>query len=164
MNPQHLKGKEKDISRTKNYCITICNQKTSSIHTFILEIQQILGSHELKTMAVLDHTYPKIIESTFSFPEFVPACKKSLYFICSFLKYYLILESHDQTGHIDLWPCPLKKYFDQLLIFVNLYQHAKSVILSVHSSDTVNFRVSSPDLPHTFFDQAYAKNFKHLFI
>ena len=57
-----------------------------------------------------------------------------------------------------------KKYFDQLLMFVNLYQHAKSVILSAHSSDTVNFRVSSPDLPHTSFDQAHAKNFKHLFI
>ena len=33
------------------------------------------------------------------------------------------------------------KIFDQLLIFVNLYQHAKNeFITSVHSSDTVNLK------------------------
>ena len=32
------------------------------------------------------------------------------------------------------------KNFDQLLTFLNLYQHAKNQFtLSVHSSDTVNF-------------------------
>ena len=36
-------------------------------------VQQILESHELKSMAIFDHTHPKIIESTFSFHEFIPA-------------------------------------------------------------------------------------------
>ena len=48
VDPQHLKFKEKDISLNKNYCITISIQKISSIDIFILKIQQILGSHELK--------------------------------------------------------------------------------------------------------------------
>ena len=32
VEPQHLKVKVKDISLTKNYCITISIQKISSIH------------------------------------------------------------------------------------------------------------------------------------
>ena len=84
LKPQHLKVKyiEWDISQIKNYCITISLQKISSIHQCNLEIQQILGSHELK-----GHAYPKIIETTFSFPEFVASCKKSIYSNCSFLRY-----------------------------------------------------------------------------
>ena len=35
-------------------------------------------------MVIFDHAHPKIIESTFSFPEFVPAWKKWLYSICLF--------------------------------------------------------------------------------
>ena len=34
-----------------------------------------------------DHDHPKIIESTFSFPEFAPECKISVHFIYSFLRY-----------------------------------------------------------------------------
>ena len=45
-------------------------QKISSIRQFNLKIQQILESHELK-----DHAYPKVIEATFSFPEFVASWK-----------------------------------------------------------------------------------------
>ena len=56
--------------------------KISSIHKFDFKIQQILGSHKLKGLA-----YPKIIEATFSFPEFVALCKKSVYSNCSFLRY-----------------------------------------------------------------------------
>ena len=37
-----------DIILTKNYCITISIQKIISIHKFILRIQQILGSQQLK--------------------------------------------------------------------------------------------------------------------
>ena len=40
-----------------------------------------------KVIAIFDHAHPKIIESAFSFPEFVPACKKSIYSICSFLRH-----------------------------------------------------------------------------
>ena len=48
-------------------------------------------------MVVFDHAQPKIIESTFSFPEFV-----TIFFTM-----------------------PTQKNFDQLLIFVITYQHAK---------------------------------------
>ena len=87
MDPQHLKIKEQDISLTKNYCITVDIQKTSLIHKLILQIEQILGTHELN-----GHTYfwphpPKITEITFSCPEFAPACKISIHSIYSFLRY-----------------------------------------------------------------------------
>ena len=59
-------------------------------------------------MANFDNAHPKLIESTCSFPEFVPASKNK--FIPSELPISLfnlfifeiqsILESHDQTGHI----------------------------------------------------------------
>ena len=48
MDRQHLKVKEKDLSLTKHYCITISIQKISSINKFIIDKQQTLGSHELK--------------------------------------------------------------------------------------------------------------------
>ena len=86
MDPRHLKDKEYDISLTMNYCIIISTEKVSSIHKFILKTQQILGSHELKGQDHFDNARPKIIELNYSFPEFVPACKKSVYFICSFFK------------------------------------------------------------------------------
>ena len=54
-------------------------QNISSIHQFNLKIQQILGSHEFK-----GHAYQETIEATFSFPEFVTSCKKSVYSSCSF--------------------------------------------------------------------------------
>ena len=73
VDPRHLKVKEKDISLTKYYCIIISIQKLKSIHKYILTIQQIFGFHELKGHG---HAHLKIIESTFSFPKFVLACKK----------------------------------------------------------------------------------------
>ena len=57
-------------------------QQISSVHKLNLKIQQILGSNELK-----EHTYPKIIEATSGFPEFVASCQKYFYLYCSFLRY-----------------------------------------------------------------------------
>ena len=53
-------------------------------------------------MTIFDHAHPKIIESSFGFPEFVPAWKKN-HFNPSF-----IFESRDQTEHTNFWPCPRK--------------------------------------------------------
>ena len=58
---------------------------------------------------------------------------------------------------------PTPKNFDQLLIFVNLYQHAKNQFIpSVHFSDTVSFKVPQHDWPQTFLTMLklyqYAKN------
>ena len=38
-------------------------------------------------MPISDHAQPKFIEITFSFPGFAPACKKTLSFISSLLRY-----------------------------------------------------------------------------
>ena len=45
----YLKAKdiEQNVDLTKNYCNTVSMQKTSSIHTLNLMIQQTLGSREL---------------------------------------------------------------------------------------------------------------------
>ena len=60
---------------------------------------------------------------------------------------------------------PTQKIFDQLLIFENLYQHAKNQFIpSVHSSDTVNFKVPSHDWPHPFLTMPTPKTFKLIFM
>ena len=60
---------------------------------------------------------------------------------------------------------PTQKIFDQLFIFVNLYQHAKNqFISSVHSSDTVSFKVPSHDWPQPFLTMQAPKTFKLIFM
>ena len=65
------------------------------------------------TKPISEHTHPKIIELTFSFPESPPTCKKSVLSIYSFL------------GCIVNFRVSYPKNFEQALIYVNLYQHAK---------------------------------------
>ena len=60
---------------------------------------------------------------------------------------------------------PTQKIFDQLLIFVNLYQHAKNQFIpSVHSSDTVSFKVPLLDWPHPFLTMPTPKTFQLIFM
>ena len=60
---------------------------------------------------------------------------------------------------------PTQKNFDQLLIFVNLYQHAKNQFIpSLHSSDTVNFKVHSHDWPHPLLTMPTPETFKLIFM
>ena len=47
-------------------------------------------------MAIFDHTHPKIIESTFNFPELVLACKKSLFYFFIFE-----IQSKDTFDHVQ---------------------------------------------------------------
>ena len=55
---------------------------------------------------------------------------------------------------------PTQKYFDLLSNFVITYQHAKSQFIpSVHSSDTVNFKVQRPDWLHSFLTMPRQKRF-----
>ena len=77
-------------------------------------------------MATFEHAHRKIIESTFSFPEFVPACKKSVYSICSFLRYSQFQGPMTRQAHSFL-TMPTQKIFDQLLILVNLCQFQSPV-------------------------------------
>ena len=83
--PLAFKVKDKDVSITKKYCIPISIQNISSIHKFIFKIADFRAT--LKVIAILDHTHSKMIGSPFSLAEFLPASKKSVYSICSFLKY-----------------------------------------------------------------------------
>ena len=72
-------------------------------------------------------------------------------------------------GHIHFWQIPIQNIFDQLLIFVIIYQHAKNqLISSVHSSDTVNFRdlsslaMLNPKFSITFCVKLYQHAKNHL--
>ena len=68
------------------------------------------------------------------------------------------------------WPRPFltmpsKKSFDQLLIFVNQYQHAKNQLIPfVHSSDKFNFKVPSHDWQHPVLTIPTPKTFKLIFM
>ena len=60
---------------------------------------------------------------------------------------------------------PTHKSLNQLLAFLNLCQHEKNLfILPVHFSDTVNFRVQTPDWPHPFLTMPYQKIFNQILI
>ena len=86
-------------------------------------------------IAIVDHSHPKNFESIFTFPEFVPACKKSVYPICSFLGYSQ-LQSPVTGMATPIFDHAHTKTFDQLLILVNWYHHAKNqFIQSVHFLD-----------------------------
>ena len=82
-------------------------------------IQQILGSYELNS-----HAHPKINEITFNFLEFASVRKNSV---------PPSIQSWDTTNFRVLSPIltmPTQKYFDCLLIYVNLYQHANNQVIS----------------------------------
>ena len=57
------------------------------------------------------------------------------------------------------------KKIDLLLTFVNLYQHAKNQFIpSVHSSDTVTFKVPSHNWLHPFLTKPTPKTFTLIFL
>ena len=121
---RHLKAKNKKciVDLMKNYCITVSMQKISSIHKLI---QQILGSHELNDHAHFWAGPPKNHWNNFLLSWICTTMQKISSFHPFFLEIQPILESRDQTGHSHFWPRQSKTFFDQLLIYVNLYQHAK---------------------------------------
>ena len=73
-------------------------QNISLVHRFILEIQQILQSLNLKDHTHLFHQHPKIIKVTFGFPESLSTHQKPVYSIDSFLR-QPILVSLDWSDH-----------------------------------------------------------------
>ena len=75
-------------------------------------------------MPNFDHIHPKIIEITFSFPEFAPACKKSVHSINSFLRYRQIQSPVTRLA-TPILTLPTPKFFGQPLIYVNLCEHKK---------------------------------------
>lgn len=108
------------ISQNRNCSTTqkiIAIQKISSIHIFILKVQHILGSYELKDHVNFDYAHSKMIESTFRIPEFVPVCKKLVYSICSSLRYSQFLSSMTRLATLIFDHA----HHGQLLLFVNLH-------------------------------------------
>ena len=89
-------------------------------------------------MPNFDHIHPKIIAITFSFPEFAPARKKSVHSVTSFLRYSQFRVLPPGWPHASL-TTSTPKFFDQLLIYANLYQNAKNQTISlICSGDMVD--------------------------
>ena len=101
-----------------------------------------------KASANFNQAHAKIIESPFSFVELVPD-KDNLRVLWS-----------DWSHPFLTIPNPY--FFDHLLIFVSLYQHAKNQLIPfVHSSDTDNFRVLPQDQQYPFLIMPTPNIFKH---
>ena len=148
---------------TNTFYVVIGIQKISSVHKFILQIQQILGSHKLKGRGRF-WPHPSKNHQHLAFLNFNSMKKKKKKFIQSvhfwdtinFRVPWLDLPNSILTLHTQ-------KFSDQLLIFVSLYQHAKNQFNpSLHSSDKVNVRVPSPDSSQPFLTMSTPKLFSHL--
>ena len=113
-------------------------------------------------MPIFDQAQPKIIETTFSFPEFAPSCKK----------FIPPIHSWDTANFRVLWPdwphpfltMPTQKKIDQLLIYVNFYQHAKNQICSINislicSGDMVDYKILQSDWLRTIWPISHEQKF-----
>ena len=109
-------------------------------------------------MASFEQANRKINELTFSFPELVPVCKTPLYSTYSFLRYSQFQSS---VTRLIILTLPIQKILDQLLIMCESVSTCKK---SVKSSDTVNFRVLSPDWLNPSLTMLTLKIFNHLLV
>ena len=98
-------------------------QKNSSIHKLI---QQILGSHALNDHAHFWPGPPKNHWNNFFLSRICTNTKKSVHSINSFLRYSQF-QSPMTRPTTPFFDHVHPKIFDQLLIYVNLYQHAKNL-------------------------------------
>ena len=91
--------------------------------------------------------------------------KKIIWFHKLILKIQHILGSHGLNGHVHFLTTPTQKLLKQLLAFLILHQQVKNqFILSIHSWDTVNYRVSRPNQPHPFLSMPVQKCFDQILI
>ena len=102
-----VKDKEYNVSLPKNYRITTSILTISSIHEFILKIQQTLVSCELNGHTNFSLCSPKIIEINLSSFEFAPVW--SLFHLL-ILEIQSALESREKISHVHFCPCPLKNF------------------------------------------------------
>ena len=109
-------------------------------------------------MAIFDHTHPKIIESTFSWTELVPAWD-----------FRFILESCDQTDltcdqtdHTHFLPCPPKTFWSTLN-FCESVLACKKTFFHLSILQIQSILEFSHQTDHTIFDQAHPKNFQSTF-
>ena len=96
-------------------------QKISSFHQFILEIQQILKFHDVKTTSIFDHKYPKTSNSVNDWNNIThKSAFNALFLVCcknimNFLFWYF--------EHV--WLLPLKTIMRTCRSF-DVYLHAKN--------------------------------------
>ena len=121
----HLRvtNKKCNVGLMKNYCITVSIQKISSIHNLI---QQILESHELNDHSQFWPGPPKNHWNNFLLSWICTTMQKISSFHQFILEIQPILVSRDQDWPNTFLATRIQKFFDQLLIYVNLYQHAKN--------------------------------------
>ena len=96
---------QSDKKLLHHYCI----QKISSIHKFILKMQQIVGSPELK---LVGHLWPCPLKNhwiNFLLSRTCTSMQNTSLFHQFIFEIQSISESCDQTGHIHFWPCLPKK-------------------------------------------------------
>ena len=97
----------------------------------------------------------KTIEATFSFPEFVTACIKSVYTINSFLGYSQTTVATTIFDHAHLKNIHL--------IFINLFQHANNwAILSISSGDAADLKILQSDWLRAFWSISQELDFLHI--
>ena len=102
---------------------------------------------------IFDHIHPKIIEITFRFPQFLLAKNQ---FIPSTFPW-------DTVNFRVLWPdwphqfltTPTPKFFDQLLLYVNLYQHLKNQAILL----MVDWKTQQSDWLRTFWPISQEQKF-----
>ena len=144
------------MSVIKSHCITISMPKINSTYKLNFKIEHILWSHKLKGLA-----YPKIIEATFSFPEFVESCKKSVYSNCSLLRYsqFQSLLTRLTTPIFYL----TKTVIDQILIF---FEHIstckKSDYFIDFAGDIVHLKILQSDWQRTFWPISQEQEFQQM--
>ena len=82
-------------------------------------------------MPIFDHAHPRNIKM-----EFAPACKKSLHSINSFLRYSQFQSPMTRLVK-PIFDHAHSKKFDYLLVYMNLYHHAKNQAISLICSGDI---------------------------
>ena len=121
------------------------HSKISSIHKFIFKMQEILGFYELTIILLAFLNFYKDAKNRFIW---------SVYF-------------WDTVNFRVPWPdkphpfltMPTQKFFDQLLIFVNLYQHAKKQFFHLFVLEIQSILESRDQITHTNFWLCLTKTF-----
>ena len=121
------------------------HSKISSIHKFIFKMQEILGFYELTIILLAFLNFYKDAKNRFIW---------SVYF-------------WDTVNFRVPWPdkphpfltMPTQKFFDQLLIFVNLYQHAKKQFFDLFILEIQSILESRDQIAQTNFWLCLTKTF-----
>ena len=123
-------------------------------------MQQISGSYELKSPShaslMFESLNQLLVSSICTSMQKISLLHLFIYEIQS------IWESHDHTGHTHFLSFHPKKIWSAFNFCEYVLTCKKSVLSSVHSSDTVSFSVLPLDWPHSFLTMPIPIIFNHL--